>query len=201
MRLGAPHDDALVALVDDVQVQVGVGLLVRRLAAVALHVGLRDRDREVVVAAALVERHEAFELDVLQHGLQREQRVGADVLQRDQRPAERGRRLDEPHAGEEVVGAARDPVVRAVLSPTSGSSTTATSRYSGSWPISKSTRSGRPRRADRVRRARRRRACRGTTAPGRPGANSRYSSAVRRAIPSPVARVFDRLNLTAPSSR
>ena len=53
MGLGAAHDDAVVALLDDVQVQVGVGLLVGREAAVALGVGHGAVGDEVVLLQVL----------------------------------------------------------------------------------------------------------------------------------------------------
>ncbi len=53
VRLGAAHDDAVVALLDDVQVHVGVGLLVWRQAAVALGVGHGAVGDEVVVLQVL----------------------------------------------------------------------------------------------------------------------------------------------------
>ncbi len=53
VRLGAAHDDAVVALLDDVHVHVGVGLLVRRQRAVALGVGHGAVGDEVVVLQVL----------------------------------------------------------------------------------------------------------------------------------------------------
>ena len=53
VRLGAAHDDAVVALLDDVHVYVGVGLLVRRQRAVALGVGHGAVGDDVVVLEVL----------------------------------------------------------------------------------------------------------------------------------------------------
>ena len=78
MALRAPHDDAVGRSSTTWTYEVGVGLLVRRLRAVALHVGLRDRDREVVVAAVLVEGLTPLARLALEHRSQAEQRVGAD---------------------------------------------------------------------------------------------------------------------------
>ena len=58
MGLGAPHDDAVGPAFDDVQVEVGVDLLRRRLGAIALGVGHRAVGDQVVllqVAHVLVE--------------------------------------------------------------------------------------------------------------------------------------------------
>ena len=71
VALGAPHHDAVGALLDDVHVEVGVGLRVRCQRAVALHVGLRHRHREVAVAAVLVERPRPLERLALEDAQQR----------------------------------------------------------------------------------------------------------------------------------
>ena len=135
------------------------------------------------VAAVAVERHEPLELLALQHRLQREQRVGADVLDRQQRAAERGGELDEPHAVEEIVGRARDAVVGAVLLAGLG--------VDGDREVAVLRRRGRPR--SRARSARPRSESSGSvvtsstrlpryqsTRPSR--SDSRYSAAVRRPI-------------------
>ena len=116
VALRAAHDDAVVGDVDDVDVEVGIGLLVRRQRTVALDVGLRDGHREVAVAAMAVERLRTLERLAFEDALHREQRVAADLLdERDHRPAQPGDRLDQARAREQVVGATRDAVVRVVV--------------------------------------------------------------------------------------
>jgi len=60
VRLGAAHDDAVVAPFDDVDVHVRVFLLRRRLAAIALRIGHRAVDDEVVVLDVLDVLREAL---------------------------------------------------------------------------------------------------------------------------------------------
>ncbi len=111
MRLRTAHDDPVGTLLDHVDVEVRVGLLGRPDRAVALDVGLRDRDGEVVVAAPLVQRPCPFVRLPLQDPHEGEHRVGADLL--DQRRDARGagrRQLDRTGPGEQVLGRARDPV-------------------------------------------------------------------------------------------
>jgi hypothetical protein len=72
--LGAADDDPVGPPVDDVEIEVGIGLIAGPQRAVALHVGLRRRHREVLVAAALVERADPLGLVAVarQHALERE---------------------------------------------------------------------------------------------------------------------------------
>ena len=116
---GAAHDDPVGPTLDDAQVHVGLGLRAGSLDAVALHVGLGDGQGEVVVAAVLPEGQRAlvvlgvFELGG--DGEQREERVGADLLdQHDQRVALGGGGLDQLGALAQVVGLAGDLEVAAV---------------------------------------------------------------------------------------
>jgi len=53
MDLGAPDDDTFLILVDDVHIVVGVRLLSRRLASVALDVGDGTAQVEVILAQVL----------------------------------------------------------------------------------------------------------------------------------------------------
>ena len=116
MALRAAHDDAVGALLHHVHVVVGIGLRVRREGTVALDVGLGDGHREVVDAAVLVERLRPLQWLALEHPQETEQRVRADLLdQGDHRAAEARDRLDEPGTRQQVVGRARERVVRAEL--------------------------------------------------------------------------------------
>ena len=54
VALRAAHDDPVGPFVDDAHVEVGVGLGVRQQRTIALHVGLRDRDGEIVLTAMVV---------------------------------------------------------------------------------------------------------------------------------------------------
>ena len=118
VALRAADDDAVGALLDDVDVEVGIGLRVRREGAVTLDVGLRDRDRQIVVAAVLVVGDGPLARLALEHPEQAEQRVGADLLhQRHHRATEAGDRLDQPRARQQVVRRVGDRVVRAVFAP------------------------------------------------------------------------------------
>ena len=115
MGLGPPHDDPVGVLADDVEVEVGIRLLVRRLGAVALHVGLGDRDHEVVLRAAPVERLRPLELHTGERREQAEHRVGAHILDREDRPAQQRADLDQLRPARQVVGGARHRVERVVL--------------------------------------------------------------------------------------
>ena len=97
MSLRTADDDPVRPSLDDVQIEVRILLLGRSEGAVALHVRLRDSDREVLVAAVLVEGREppGFLVEAGQHAMQRERRVRADLAhERDKRCAVRRRRLD-----------------------------------------------------------------------------------------------------------
>ncbi|GGC72879.1 hypothetical protein GCM10010994_34060 [Chelatococcus reniformis] len=54
MQLGAPHDDAVLAALDDADVEIGIVLLVGAALAVALGVGDHLGPAQIVVAAILV---------------------------------------------------------------------------------------------------------------------------------------------------
>ena len=69
VALRAAHDDSVGPFLDDVHVEVGIGLRVRRQGTVALDVGLCHRHREVAVAAVLVERPGTPQLVALEHAL------------------------------------------------------------------------------------------------------------------------------------
>ncbi len=84
--LGAADHDPVVAPLDDAEVEVGVGLLGRALAAVALGVGHRAADDEVQLlhaaderAAALVIGRAVLLVDLVGHRIQRVDGVHADA--------------------------------------------------------------------------------------------------------------------------
>jgi hypothetical protein len=123
MRLCPAHDNAVAAPFDDVDVEVGIGLRGGRQRTVAFHVRLRHRDRKIVRPAVAIEGVDAtlvvaavFRIERRGDPRQREQRVGADLLdQHDQRaPGGRGA-LDERTALQQVVAASRELVVARVL--------------------------------------------------------------------------------------
>ena len=98
--LGAAHHDPIRALFHHADVEVRVFLLRWALAAVAFYVGLRDCQRQVAVAATLVEVIEALQALLLagapQHALQREEGVGADLFNKNNERRPFGRaRLDQ----------------------------------------------------------------------------------------------------------
>ena len=116
--LGAAHDDAVVAPVHDPHVIVGMFLPARAQAPVAFHVALRHGDRIVVVAAQRVVFADALAVlvravfgEFFGHDVQRQQRVGPDLLdEHDQRsPLARAGR-DEPAPLQEILGGARNLV-------------------------------------------------------------------------------------------
>ena len=123
MDLGAAHDDAVGALLDDSHVVVRMVLLRGAERAIALDVGLRDGDSEIVVAAIAVVLVDAIAIlglaggrEPLADDVQREQRVGADFLdQHHQRRALARRGRDQRAALEQVVAVLRNMVVAAVL--------------------------------------------------------------------------------------
>ncbi len=98
--LGAAHHDSIGPLLHHVDVEVRVFLLRWALAAIAFYVGLRDCQRQVAVAASLVEVIETLQALLLagapQHALQREEGVGADLLNKNnERRPFGGARLDQ----------------------------------------------------------------------------------------------------------
>ena len=121
--LGAAHDDTVGALLDDSHVVVGMVLLRGSERAIALDVGLRDGDREIVVAAIAVVLVDALAIlgfagrgEPLADDVQREQRVGADFLdQHDQRRTLARRGCDQRAAFEQVVAVLRNMIVAAVF--------------------------------------------------------------------------------------
>jgi len=123
MDLGAPHHDTVGALFDHAHVIVGMVLRGGSERAVALDVGLRHRDREVVVAAIAMVLRDALAVLGLARGrhplaqdVERVKRVGADLLdQHDQGRALAGRGRDKLAALEQIVGVARQMKVAAVL--------------------------------------------------------------------------------------
>ena len=123
MRLRAAHDDAIAAALDDVDVQVGIGLSGRPERTVAFHVRLRDGHGEIVRTAVAIEivdptsvRAAVFRVEGRGDPCQREQRIGADLLdQHDERAPGRSRALDERAALQQIVAAARELVVAGVL--------------------------------------------------------------------------------------
>ena len=123
MDLGAAHDDTVGALLDDSHVVVGMVLLRGSERAIALDVGLRDGDREIVVAAIAVVLVDALAIlgfarrrEALTDDAQCEQRVGADFLdQDDQRRTLARRGCDQRTALEQVVAVLRDVIVAAVF--------------------------------------------------------------------------------------
>src|SRR4029077_18820199 len=110
-------------LLDDVNIIVGMILAGGAERAVALDVGLRDGDGEVVVAAIamiLVDALAVFGLagggHTLAEKVERVERVGADFLDKhDQGRALARRGGDKLAALEEIVGGARQMVVAAVF--------------------------------------------------------------------------------------
>ena len=116
--LRAAHDDPVGAPLDDPHVRVGVALLGRAQRTVALDVGLGDADREVAVAAVLVERPNRASrvrlAELVRERQQREQRVAADLLdqQHERLPGPR-RGLDQRAAREQVVAVTRHVEVAA----------------------------------------------------------------------------------------
>ena len=58
MGLGPPDHYAVGPLLDDVEIEVRVGLLGRTPGAVALHIGHADGDAQIVVAHVLAEPHD-----------------------------------------------------------------------------------------------------------------------------------------------
>ena len=116
MHLGPAHDDAVVAPVHDPHVIVGMFLPARPQAAVAFHVALRHGDRVVVVAAQCVVSADALAVllravfgHFFGHDVQRQQRVGSDLLdEHDQRGPLARAGGDEPTALQEILGVARD---------------------------------------------------------------------------------------------
>ena len=141
MDLGAAHHDAVGAFLDHAHVVVGMVLRGGSERAIALDVGLRHRDREIVVAAvAMILRDPLAVLGLaggrhpLAHDMQRVERVGADLLdQHDQGRALAGRGRDKFAALEQVIGVARQMEVAAVLA--AGIRITASPRYFGSSVI------------------------------------------------------------------
>ena len=121
--LGAAHHDAIGALLDHAHIIVGMVLRGGSERAIALDVGLRHRDREIVVAAiAMILRDPLAVLGLasgrhpLAHDMQCVERVGADLLdQHDQGRALAGRGRDKFAALEQVIGVARQMEVAAVL--------------------------------------------------------------------------------------
>ncbi len=120
--LRPPDDDAVGAALDDAGVVVRVGLVGRSFGAVTLGVGLGHRDRQVVVAAVLVEGlHAAGVLGLVllvnqaADLVEGEEAVGADLLhQWHQRLPPRRARFNEAGALQEVIGVARDLEVAGV---------------------------------------------------------------------------------------
>ncbi len=123
MDLGAAHDDSVGTLLDDSHVVIRMVLLRGAERAIALDVGLRNGDSEIVVAAFAVVLVDAIAIlglarrgQPLADDMQREERVGADFLdQHDQRRALAGRGRDQRAALEQVVAILRNMVVAAVL--------------------------------------------------------------------------------------
>jgi hypothetical protein len=116
VALGASHDDAVLVLVDDAHVQVGVVLRARALRTIALHVRLRNGEREVVVAAVAVERLDPRQPFTVEDPHQSEEGVGADLVDEgDDGPAGGGSGIDESAPVEQVLRRPRDPVVGGVL--------------------------------------------------------------------------------------
>ena len=98
----------------DSQVQIGIVLLGWALGTITLGVGLSDAHSQVVLGAVAVEAPNPLQLLALQRALEREQRVGPDLLdQRDHRPARCRDRFDELGSGQQILSAARDAVVGA----------------------------------------------------------------------------------------
>ena len=118
--LGAAHDDAVVAALDDPQVGVGVRLLGGAERAVALEVGLRHADARGRCRGVLVEGLDPLGVAARpsrsRDREQGEQRVGADLL--DQRHAASCRRASPPRSaslrGLQVLRRARHVEVAAV---------------------------------------------------------------------------------------
>ncbi len=123
VELRPADHDAIRPAFDDTGVHVGVGLVARPCRTVALHIRLRDRDREIVIAAVPVERlhpPEVIGLVLLVHlaryPVEREEGIGADLLHQDHQGLPQcGRRLDELAPLEQVIGVRGDLVVAAVL--------------------------------------------------------------------------------------
>ena len=123
VNLRAAHHDAVGTLLDDAHVVIGMILLRGPERAIAFDVGLRDGDREIVVAAfAVVLRGCARVLGLarrrepLADNMQREQRVGADFLdQHHQRRALARRGRDQLAALEQIVAILRNMIVAAVF--------------------------------------------------------------------------------------
>ncbi len=87
MDLGAAHHDTVRPLLDHAHVIIGMLLRGRPERAVALDVGLRHGDRQVIVAAIAVIPGDALAVGGLARGghpladdMQRIERVGADLL-------------------------------------------------------------------------------------------------------------------------
>ena len=118
---GAAHHDAVRPFVDDTHVVIGMNLLRRRPAAVALHVGLGHGDGQVLGGAVAVKRLHARQVigleavvHVPRHHVQGEEGIGADLLdQHHQGAAQGGSGLDELAALEQVVAVAGQMVVAA----------------------------------------------------------------------------------------
>ena len=119
MCLCSTDDHAVGTALDDPQVHVRIGLLRRALEPVALHISLRDREREIVGSAMLVEGLDPLEIGLIfklsGHREQGEECVGADFFdQYNQRVALGGGRFDQSGAVEQVLGCTRDAVVGGV---------------------------------------------------------------------------------------
>jgi hypothetical protein len=113
VHLGAADDDPLVAPIDDPEVEVWVVLSRRGPGPVALDVRLRDREREVAVAAMLVVGGDAVGgVGAVHDPVEGEERVGADLLDQDDERATAARRLlDQRRAGAQILRRPREGVV------------------------------------------------------------------------------------------
>ncbi len=111
--LRAAHDDAVRPAVDDPHVEVGIALGRGALRAVALDVGLADRQRQIAVAAVLVERSDVVgAVGPVRDALEREEGVRADLLDEDdERVREGGGALDQRRAPPEIGGRSGQVVV------------------------------------------------------------------------------------------